>query len=117
MRFVIFARVLPRSSISASCVGRTFTIANSAATKNPFASTNRNARIRYQPGMEGALFYGLFQSSPETGVGLRDDLLVGDGDIVSREPRDGEGHGDAVVVVRLDDRGLVVPARLDQQRV
>src|SRR6185436_5201355 len=117
MRFVIFARVLPRSSSSASCVGRTFTSANSAATKKPFASTNTNARIRYQTGMEGALFYGLFQSSPETGVGLRDDLFLCDGDVAAREAGNGEGHGDAMVVVRLDDRGLVAPARLDQQRV
>src|SRR5205823_2286284 len=51
MRRAIFARALPSAAISASCVGRTRTIANSAATKKPFAMMNRSASSRYQVGM------------------------------------------------------------------
>src|SRR2546423_2412016 len=51
MRRAIFARALPSAAISASCVGRTRTIANSAATKKPFAMMNRSASSRYHVGM------------------------------------------------------------------
>src|SRR5437660_11530717 len=51
MRRAMRARELPAAAISASCVGRTLMIANSAATKNPFATMNSKARSKYQPGM------------------------------------------------------------------
>src|SRR3954467_232105 len=51
MRRAIRARELPPAAISASCVGRTLMMANSAATKNPFATMNSKARSKYQPGM------------------------------------------------------------------
>src|SRR4051794_11438128 len=51
MRRAMRARVLPSAAISASCVGRTLMIANSAATKNPFATMNSKASSRYQPGI------------------------------------------------------------------
>ena len=43
--------LLPAAAISASCVGRTLMIANSAATKKPFAMMNSKARSKYQVGM------------------------------------------------------------------
>src|SRR3954447_11835468 len=51
IRRAMRARELPSAAISASCVGRTLMIANSAATKNPFAMMNSKARSKYQPGM------------------------------------------------------------------
>src|SRR5216684_5784013 len=51
MRRAIRARVPPSAAISASCVGRTLMIANSAATKNPFAMMNSRASSRYQVGI------------------------------------------------------------------
>src|SRR5258707_15809249 len=51
MRRAIFARVDPTAASSASCVGRTRIIANSAATKNPFAMMKSNASSRYQVGI------------------------------------------------------------------
>jgi hypothetical protein len=45
------ARVLPAAAISASCVGRTLMIENSAATKKPFAMMKSKARSRYQVGI------------------------------------------------------------------
>src|SRR4051812_2143103 len=51
IRRAMRARELPPAAISASCVGRTLMIANSAATKNPFAMMNSKARSKYQPGM------------------------------------------------------------------
>src|SRR3954452_15857222 len=51
MRRAMRARVLPAAAISASCVGRTLMIANSAATKNPFAMMNSKASSKYQVGI------------------------------------------------------------------
>src|ERR1041385_7955326 len=51
MRRAMRARELPDAARSASCVGRTFTAANSAATKKPFARMKTRARSRYQVGM------------------------------------------------------------------
>src|SRR3954468_10107779 len=117
MRRAIRARVLPSAAISASCVGRTLMIANSAATKNPFAMMNSKASSRYQPGIlterEGrtrykmggrpwkggivsrvskpaALRYYLVQSPPESRIRLRHHLLVRDRHVSARQSRDGE---------------------------
>src|SRR5687767_12940247 len=114
MRFVILARVLPLAARSASCVGRTLTMANSAATKNPFATTKRNARTKYQPGMLtgyrrggqatevrcpcGSSFYSgvgrrrgydLVEGLPEPRIRLRNDLFLRDGDASPRQAADG----------------------------
>src|SRR2546430_14852284 len=51
MRRAMRARELPSAASSASCVGRTFTIANSAATKTPFARINARANSKYQVGI------------------------------------------------------------------
>jgi hypothetical protein len=51
IRRAMRAREFPSAAISASCVGRTLMIANSAATKNPFAMMNSKARSKYQLGM------------------------------------------------------------------
>src|SRR5882762_8522872 len=51
MRRAILARFEPSAASSASCVGRTRIIANSAATKNPFAMMKSNASSRYQVGI------------------------------------------------------------------
>src|SRR5947209_20216654 len=102
MRRAMRARELPPAAISASCVGRTLMIANSAATKNPFAMMNSKARSKYQPGMlterEGPSRYEmegrpwkrgivsrvtkggsgrhLIQRPPEARIRLRHHLLV-----------------------------------------
>src|SRR3954449_3559214 len=140
IRRAMRARELPSAAISASCVGRTLMIANSAATKNPFAMMNSKARSKYQPGMlterEGPSRYEMegrpwkggivsivsapppprlrvnpspcefIQRSPEARIRLRHHLLVCNRDVAARESGDGEGHRDAVIVVRFDRDGV-----------
>ena len=94
MRRDIRARRFPAAAISASCVGRTLMIANSAATKKPFAMMKSRAKTRYQIGMsvivEGGLFYrsrgcdDLVERFPEPGVGFGNDALVGNRDVSAR---------------------------------
>src|SRR6266849_2257306 len=104
MRRAILARELPSAASAASCGGRTLMSANSVATKKPFATMKASARRRYQLGMWASpLFYDdLVEGLPEARIRLRDHLLVRDRDVASRESGNGEGHGDAMVVVRLD---------------
>src|SRR5687768_2656438 len=115
----IFARALPCSASSTICVERTLTIANSAATKKPFARTKRKARSSSQMSMKAGwgLSYRFVQRSPEPRIRLRHHLLPGDRHVPAREAGDREGHRDAVVVVRFDRRRGVAPAGMNQQRV
>src|SRR5687768_260896 len=111
------ARALPCAS-SASCVGRTLTMANSAATKNPFAATNRRARSTYQTFMRERpriLACGqddLVQRPPEAGVRLRYHPFAGDGNTSAGQAGNRERHRDPVVIMGLDRRLRPSPAGL-----
>ncbi len=45
-----FARRIPSAAMGSICVGRTFTRANSAATKNPFNATSSRPRTKPHEG-------------------------------------------------------------------
>src|SRR5437879_8227838 len=116
-------------------------MANSAATKNPFARMKKRASSKYQVGIltagrcsvaRGAWWAGivssrfrgagrglhhLVQRLPEARVRLRDHLLVGDRHIASSQPGGGEGHGDAMIVVGLHNGSVCRPTRMDEERV
>src|SRR5438067_10248080 len=123
MRRAMRARALPTAASSASCVGRTLTIANSAATNTPFATIKARANSKYQVGKGcGWLLYqarrrdDFVKGTPETRVGFGNHLLVGDRDFTARKSSNCKGHRDPVVAVSLDDRRPAPPPGLDAKR-
>ena len=65
-----------------------------------------DARLSSRVGGRLAHAIDFIQRPPEARVRLRHHLLVRDRDVAAGEAGDGEGHGDAVVVVRLDRGGV-----------
>src|SRR6266849_280087 len=75
MRRAMRARELPAAASSASCVGRTFTIANSAATKTPFAMMSAKANSKYQVGIfQEAGAYSIKRAVATTSSSVRQNL-------------------------------------------